>query len=369
METCNPTTGCAAGTPLTCDDNNPCTADSCNQATGCVNDPTPLNGTACDDGSSCTNPDACTNGVCTGPAVVCPGDACNPPACVPATGCTNLPPPNCDDSNPCTTDSCAPATGCVHAPVSTGCCQGGVVCPAADQCTATSSCSTPNTPTTGTCAAGAALNCDDNNPCTTDSCDPASGCSHTPTTGGACDDSNACTTGDTCNNGTCTGTPLQCSDNNVCNGIETCDPATGCVAGTPPNCNNNDVCATNSCDPVLGCQNNTPPEAYAVCRLNVLIDAINGTPASELGGFKKKRKYMNLANGALKRLQTALAGSPHQRAISLRIAEQQLHRLNNSLQKAMAGKKVAESLGNELLDDVAKASIAIKALPSQTLRG
>jgi hypothetical protein len=124
METCNPTTGCAPGTPLTCDDNNPCTADSCNPATGCVNNPTPLNGTACDDGSACTNPDTCTNGVCTGPAVVCPGNACNPPACVPATGCTNLPPPNCDDSNPCTTDSCAPATGCVHAPVSTGCCQG-----------------------------------------------------------------------------------------------------------------------------------------------------------------------------------------------------------------------------------------------------
>jgi hypothetical protein len=129
------------------------------------------------------------------------------------------------------------------------------------------------------------------------------------------------------------------------------------------------VCATNSCDPVLGCQNNTTPEAYAVCRLNVLVDAINGTPASELGGFKKRRKYLKLANGALKRVQTALAGSPHQRAISLRIAQQQLIRLNNALQKGMATKKIADSLGNELLDDVAKASLAIKAIPSQTIRG
>jgi hypothetical protein len=34
----------------------------------------------------------------------------------------------------------------------------------------------------------------------------------------------------------------------------------------------------------------------------------------------------------------------------------------------MTAKKIADSLGNELLDDVAKASLAIKALPSQTLR-
>ena len=46
---------------------------------------------------------------------------------------------SCGDNNACTTDSCNPATGCVNAAVS----------------------------------------CDDNNSCTDDSCDPASGCVNT----------------------------------------------------------------------------------------------------------------------------------------------------------------------------------------------
>jgi hypothetical protein len=202
METCNPATGCAAGTPLNCNDNNPCTADSCNPATGCVNDPTPMNGTACNDQSACTNPDTCTNGVCTGPAVVCPGDACTPGVCVPATGCAVGSPINCDDNNPCTADSCDPATGCVHTAISTGCCQGGVVCPSADQCTATSSCSTPNIPTTGTCTAGPGLTCDDGNPCTDDSCDAATGCVHTPVATGCCRGGGVCPAATTTTNTT-----------------------------------------------------------------------------------------------------------------------------------------------------------------------
>jgi hypothetical protein len=365
METCNPSTGCAPGTPPTCDDNNPCTADSCNPATGCVNDPTPLNGTACDDGSSCTTGDKCTNGVCTGAAVVCPGDACTPGVCVPATGCAVGSPINCDDNNPCTTDSCNKATGCVHTAISTGCCQGGVLCPSADKCTATSSCSTPNTPTTGTCVAGPGLTCDDNNSCTDDSCDPATGCVHTPAANGvACDDGSACTTGDVCNNGTCTGTPMQCTDNNVCNGVETCDPASGCVKGTPPNCDDGDACTTDTCDPVLGCQNGSEPASYALCRMNLLADAVQGTPAQELGGVKKKKKFMQEVKGSLKALQKALAASPRQKGRNLRRAQRTLSRLNDGLQKMVDTHHIQDALGNQLLDLVKPAALALQALGS-----
>src|SRR5262249_5916065 len=159
-----------------------------------------------------------------------------------------------------------------------------------DQCTATSSCSTPNTPTTGTCVAGGPLSCDDNNPCTADSC-ANNVCSNTPLPdGAACDDNNKCTgtglggTGDTCTAGVCAGPAVTCSHNNVWNGVETCDPASGCVAGTPPNCNDSDVCTTDTCDMVLGCQHGSDPASYALCRLNLLADAIQGTPAQELGG-------------------------------------------------------------------------------------
>ena len=38
-----------------CDDDNVCTADSCDPGTGdCIHDPTPHNGDPCDDGDLCT---------------------------------------------------------------------------------------------------------------------------------------------------------------------------------------------------------------------------------------------------------------------------------------------------------------------------
>ena len=49
--------------------------------------------------------------------------------------------------------------------------------------------------------------CNDNNPCTNDSCDPALGCVFTNNTA-ACDDNNPCTVADTCGGGACTGTPI-----------------------------------------------------------------------------------------------------------------------------------------------------------------
>ncbi len=50
-------------------------------------------------------------------------------------------------------------------------------------------------------------NCDDNNPCTDDGCDPASGCFHNNNTG-QCDDGNNCTINDKCANGACKGTTI-----------------------------------------------------------------------------------------------------------------------------------------------------------------
>jgi VCBS repeat protein/slime mold repeat-containing protein len=70
--------------------------------------------------------------------------------------------------------------------------------------------------------------CDDNNPCTDDSCDPATGCGHANNTR-PCDDSNACTTGDVCASGAChPGGPTSCDDGNCCT-IDSCSPATGCT--------------------------------------------------------------------------------------------------------------------------------------------
>jgi hypothetical protein len=57
-ETCDAEGICVPGTPLSCEDGNPCTIDSCEAASGCVTrwaEP----GTACDDGDPCTSGDVC----------------------------------------------------------------------------------------------------------------------------------------------------------------------------------------------------------------------------------------------------------------------------------------------------------------------
>ena len=54
--------------------------------------------------------------------------------------------------------------------------------------------------------------------------------------------------------------PCDCSDNNVCNGIETCDAAGGCLPGTPLTCDNGLYCdGSETCDPISGCQAGTAP--------------------------------------------------------------------------------------------------------------
>ena len=59
---------------------------------------------------------------------------------------------------------------------------------------------------------------------------------------------------------------MICEDNNVCTGNE-CDPATGaCVFDPVLTCNDNDPCTDDFCDPVLGCQfvPNNNPECFGL---------------------------------------------------------------------------------------------------------
>jgi len=121
--------------PLICGDNNACTSDTCDPATGCVN--TPI---SCGDNNACTS------------------DSCDP-----ATGCVNTP-ISCGDNNACTSDSCDPASGCVNTPIS---CGDNNAC-TSDSCDSINGCQNP------------AISCDDNDACTIDSCDPATGCVHDP---------------------------------------------------------------------------------------------------------------------------------------------------------------------------------------------
>ncbi len=294
--------------PLPCDDTNPCTGDSCNPSSGCVNTPV-ANNTACDDGNVCNGINTCQNGMCqAGTAPNCDdGNTCTTDSCNTQSGCIhqgtpgccssdadcadNTPctinercasgacvsdPLDCDDQSPCTTDRCDSTSGCVQNPVPDG--QG---CGDTNLCNGIEKCSS------GSCTHAAGLNCDDANSCTTDSCDPSTGCHNvgTPsccTTDADCADSSACTINERCDNGSCTSDPRNCDDGEVCTS-DSCDPASGCVnthlldgsncsdgdtcngietcrsgtcaSGTQLTCDDSNSCTTDSCDPSTGCHN------------------------------------------------------------------------------------------------------------------
>ena len=281
---------CLAGTPPACDDGNSCTVDSCDKALGCVSQPV-ANGSGClDDGNPCTA-DLCASGHCTHPTLdegslcntalnclatcvggaclggvtcddgnlctrdtceasgcvhvadkdgrACPdGDVCNGDETCQAGQCKAGPPPPCDDGNPCSQDSCDPAQGCLHANVAENSpCSSATACGGRCQ--------------SGQCVGGAAVNCDDGNACTGDSCDPAtSACLHAAHVDGvACNDGDACTTGTSCSNGLCGGgKPLDCNDGNPCTD-DSCDPTSGCLHGAnAASCDDGDPCtSTDTC--------------------------------------------------------------------------------------------------------------------------
>ncbi len=80
---------CASGANKSCDDANMCTTDSCDKIKGCIyangND-----GAGCTDGDACTEPDQCASGKCkAGAAKTCDDDnACTKDGCDQAKGCT-----------------------------------------------------------------------------------------------------------------------------------------------------------------------------------------------------------------------------------------------------------------------------------------
>ncbi|MSQ82598.1 MAG: hypothetical protein EXR77_06725 [Myxococcales bacterium] len=206
---------CKAGSPPGCDDKNPCTSDGCDPKTGlCL---------YIDSSAACNDSDACTD------------DGRNPKVgCVHSNNTGS-----CNDGNPCTAGEL-----CVNAK-----CQGGasVVCSDKNPCTDPWLAAT--CPDSGQCQAKTASGCDDNNPCTFDNCDGVTGCAY-PNVSGACDDGDKCTLGETCNGGKCSqGTSLVCTDGNLCTS-DACEPKSGCVFakyedGLP--CGGGKVCAGGGC--------------------------------------------------------------------------------------------------------------------------
>src|SRR5262249_22720103 len=184
---------CRGGTKPDCDDHNECTVDSCNKDAGCLH-VSKVDGTNCGDHDPCNGQETCQTGVCS------PGSP---------------PPPGTSggDGNPCHgPETCHNPKGSPRTPLNEGAfCGDGNVCNGLETCLGQH------------CVGGTPLTCTDDNPCTTDSCDPGSGCHYTAKPDGS-----------------------PCDDGNVCNGVGTCE-ASACSPGTPPNC------GALACDPSVGC--------------------------------------------------------------------------------------------------------------------
>jgi hypothetical protein len=123
----------------------------------------------------------------------------------------------------------------------------GELCDDADACTTGETCS-------GTvCGGGSAVDCDDGNICTDDSCNPASGCEYTNNTD-PCDDGLFCNGDDTCSGGTCTHSGDPCTP-------QMCDEgSTSCVDCTlNEDCEDGISCTDDVCD--IGTCTNTPNDA------------------------------------------------------------------------------------------------------------
>jgi hypothetical protein len=299
-----------------CDDGNSCTKDSCGGADGCSH--TPMDEGECADGDACTVGDHCEAGICLGSPVACDDDnPCTDDVCDGLGGCKfTANSKACDDQNPCTVADQCKASKCVGTPVDCACqqnsdcgqledgnlCNGTLICdqsafpyqckvapativtcpepeegpdafclqaecnPASGSCALIpafegfacndhDACTIGDTCVQGSCAPGVAPLCADNNPCTDDHCDSDTGCQFVPNQA-PCNDGDVCTTADTCTNALCLGgAPLDCDDANPCTD-DACDAVKGCThmanqaACSDGNaCTKDDQCSLGACLP------------------------------------------------------------------------------------------------------------------------
>jgi photosystem II stability/assembly factor-like uncharacterized protein len=255
-ETCQ-AGSCPAGNPVDCSGStDQCNLGTCNPADGsCYPDPAPFEGQACDDQDDCTMEDACTGGSCWGPPTDGDGDGhvwdnCGGDDC--ADDDENVHPgifegpggdPKCGDNidNDCDGLTDLSEATCGECFVAADC-DNGNVCDGTEDCDGE-----------GHCLVGQALDCDDLDPCTNDSCNPVQGCLYDFNLA-PCNDGSECTLFDQCDGaGVCVGTGNPCNEQCLTTCVDTspgfrCDPTEGVSCNDQDPCTETDLClADGSC--------------------------------------------------------------------------------------------------------------------------
>ncbi len=95
-------------------------------------------------------------------------------------------------------------------------------------------------------------NCEDNNICTLNLFNTANGMCESSNISTPCVDGNACTRNDRCGDGVCLGAAVDCQDNNPCT-LDGCEATLGCVHPLDPTrCADTNPCTVDVCDAVTG---------------------------------------------------------------------------------------------------------------------
>ncbi len=312
-----------------CDDNNTTPCDGCSAS--CTRE-------AC--GNAMLECEACDDGNLTD------GDGCDA-NCTP-TGCGNgrvTAGEECDDGNTVSGDGCTGDTCQIEAPLTCGNgtldageeCDGGnrTDCDGCSHLCLTETCGNNRLECAEVCDDGGTLACDGD--CAADcshrvscgdgtsecdeQCDageqngaPGSGCDRSCRVcaigSGAdcpcetdfdCAPSGRCA-GLACVEGVCASVEAkQCSDGNVCNGVEPCSNGE-CGTGTPLQCADADTCTVDSCNPAVGCLHTLATGIPSVaCRVEAFRLALDAAPPDQV-----QQKLRARLDGAAEKLETAV---------------------------------------------------------------
>jgi len=182
----------------------------------------------------------------------------------------------CDDGNPCTTDTCDATAGCLHVNA-----PNGQACDDHDACTQTDAC------VAGTCVGTNPVVCPGADAChDAGTCNPTTGLCVRPARpdGTPCDDGSACTRPDVCQAGVCTGTnPVVCTAPDQCHDAGICQPATGvCSSPARPDgapCSDGNACTSGDACQAGACVSGSPVVCTASdsCHVAGVCNPLDGT--------------------------------------------------------------------------------------------
>lgn len=331
----------------TCDDGNTNSCDGCSstcQDEGCGNSlvecseecdpPNALGGCMAD----CLTfiPPGCGNGALLDPeecddSNTNDGDGCSHQCKIEECGNGTLDPgEDCDDFNEDGCDGCSPS------------CQdescGNAVLDCGEECDDGDGNGAPG----GTCLPDV---CQPGPTCSTGGEEPCIPCA----TNAHCDPLDACGSA-ICEDAVCTPVaPPVCDDQNVCNGVETCNPATGCTTGPALNCDDDDACSNDTCSPTSGCTSE-PFTGFALgrCRLAAARDAVNAAAAPDIAAPIRTKLLKKLAAAEGKLGSAEAASTPKKAKKSLKGAAKQIKAATKLVTK-QRGKKIDPAAADAIL--------------------